>query len=129
MAGYKINSKKSAALILKIWWKCLAKNRETTSFRITDNNLKHFDATQTKHLTSWYGKNLKFLKKDIEEAIRKWRDYPWSWTMYWNSKNKKKENQEIDILPKEMFSFIAIHIKNSITCFKTLKEELTTSYG
>jgi hypothetical protein len=70
MAGYKINSRKSAALL------CICTNdkwaekeiRETVPFTKATNNIKHF-VILTKQMKDLYDKSLKCLKKEIEKDI------------------------------------------------------------
>jgi hypothetical protein len=49
--------------------------RETTPFMILTNNIKYLGVTLTKQVKDRYDKNLKTLKKEIED-LRKWRDLP-----------------------------------------------------
>jgi hypothetical protein len=44
--------------------------KETTPFTIVTNNIK----CQTKQVKELYAKNLKSLKKAIDEYVRKWKD-------------------------------------------------------
>jgi hypothetical protein len=53
--------------------------RETTSFTIVTNNMKHLGVTLTKEVKDLYDKNLKSLKKEIED-LRRLKDLPCSWT-------------------------------------------------
>jgi hypothetical protein len=55
-----------------------------------------------------YKENYKFLKKEIEEDYRKWRDLPCSWIGRINI-------VKIAILPKTIYMFNTIPIKISIT--------------
>jgi hypothetical protein len=49
-------------------------NRETMPFTRVTNNTKYFGVTLTKQVKNLYYKNIKSLKKEIEEDLRKWRD-------------------------------------------------------
>ena len=51
--------------------------RETTSFTIITNNIKYLGVTLTE-MKDLYDKNIKSLKKEIEEDLRRWKDLPCS---------------------------------------------------
>jgi hypothetical protein len=53
--------------------------REITPFTIITNNIKYLGGTLTKEVKDLYDKNFKSLKKEIEEDLRKWKDFPCSW--------------------------------------------------
>jgi hypothetical protein len=53
--------------------------RKTTPFSIVTNNIKYLGVTLTKEVKDLCDKNLKSLKKDIKEDLRRWKDIPCSW--------------------------------------------------
>ena len=53
--------------------------RETTPFTIVTNNIKYLGVTLTKEVKDLYDKNFKYLKKEIKEDLRRWKDLPCSW--------------------------------------------------
>ena len=53
--------------------------RETTPFSIVTNSIKYLGVTLTKEVKDLYDKNIKSLKKEIKEALRRWKDLPCSW--------------------------------------------------
>jgi hypothetical protein len=70
VAGYIINSNKSVGFLhLKDKW---GQNeiRVTTSFTKITNNIKYLGVTLTKEVKDLYNKNLKSLKKEIEDLRR-----------------------------------------------------------
>ena len=50
--------------------------RETTPFTRVTNNIKYFCVTQIKQVKDLYDRNIKSLKKEIEEDFRRWKDLP-----------------------------------------------------
>jgi hypothetical protein len=66
---YKINSKKSVGLL----YDELAETeiKETTPFTIPMNNTKYFCLILTKQVKDLYDKNLKFMKKEFEEDLKR----------------------------------------------------------
>ena len=73
VAGYKINSKKSVALLYTDDKWAEKEIRETSPFTIATNNIKYLGVTLTKQVKDLYDKNFKSLKKEIEEDTRKWK--------------------------------------------------------
>ena len=67
VAGYKISSNKSVAL-LYTKDKCAEKEiTETRPFKIVTNNITYLGLTLTKQVKDLHDKNFKFLKKEIKE--------------------------------------------------------------
>jgi hypothetical protein len=64
VARYKINSNKSNIYLKEV--------RGKTPFTIATNNISW--VTLSKQVKDLYDNNFKFLKKEIEEDLRKWRD-------------------------------------------------------
>ena len=79
MAGYKINSKKSVALLYTKDKEAGREIRETSPFMIATNSIKYLGITLTKKVKDLFDKNFKSLKKEIEEDTRKWKNLPCSW--------------------------------------------------
>jgi hypothetical protein len=70
VAGYKINSKKLVTLLYTNDKYAEKIVRETIPTKAT-NNIKYFSLTSTKQVTVLYDKNLKCLRKEIEEHIKR----------------------------------------------------------
>jgi hypothetical protein len=49
-----------------------------TPFTIATNNIKYLSMTLTKEVKDLYDKNLKSLKIEIKEDLRRWKDLPCS---------------------------------------------------
>ena len=76
VAGYKINSKKSVALLYTKDREAEREIRETSPFTIATNSIKYLGVTLTKKVKDLFDKNFKALKKEIEEDTRKWKNLP-----------------------------------------------------
>jgi hypothetical protein len=70
VAGYKINSNKSEVFLYSNDKQAEKEIRETTPFTIVTDNIKYLGVTITKHVKDLYVKNVKYLKKEIEEGLR-----------------------------------------------------------
>jgi hypothetical protein len=79
VSGYKINSNKSMAFLYTKDKQAEKEIREKTPFTIVTNNIKYLCVILTKEVKDLYDKNLKSLKKEIEEGLKRWKDLPCSW--------------------------------------------------
>ena len=79
MAGYKINSNKLVAFLYSKDKQTEKEIRERKPFTIATSNIKYLGVTLTKQVKDLYNKNFKYLKKEIEEDLRKWKVLPCSW--------------------------------------------------
>jgi hypothetical protein len=104
VAGYKINSNKSVAFLYTKDKKAEKEIRETTLFTIVTHNIKYLGVTLTKEIKDLYNKNIKSLKKEIEEDLRRWKDLPCSWVGRINI-------VKMAILLKAIYSFNGIPIR------------------
>jgi hypothetical protein len=70
VAGHKITSKDTVALLYTNDKWAQKKLRETTPFKIATNNIKYLGVSLTKHVKDLHDKNFKLFKKEFEEDIR-----------------------------------------------------------
>ena len=70
VAGYKINSSKSVAILYSKDKQSEKEIREMTHFTIATNSIKYLGVTLTKHVKDLYDKNFKTLKKEMEEDLK-----------------------------------------------------------
>jgi hypothetical protein len=78
VAGYKINSNKSVDFLYSKGKWAEKKIKEITPFTIV-TNIKYLGVILTKQVKDLYDKNLKSLKKELKEDLRRWKDLPCSW--------------------------------------------------
>ena len=76
VAGY--NSKKLIALLYTKDMEAEREIREISPFTIATNSIKYLGVSLTKQVEDLYDKNVKSLKKGIEEDKRKWKDFPYT---------------------------------------------------
>jgi len=74
VAGYKINSNKSVAILYSKDKEAEKESKEMTPFTMITNNIKYLGVTLTKQGNELYDKYFKSLKKEIEEDLRRWKD-------------------------------------------------------
>ncbi|KAL6084265.1 hypothetical protein STEG23_000768, partial [Scotinomys teguina] len=79
VAGYKVNSKKSVALLYTKDKRAKEEIKATSPFTIATNSIKYLGVILAKQVKDLYDENFNTLKKEMEEDLRKWKDLPCSW--------------------------------------------------
>ena len=74
VAGYKINTQKSAAFLYSNNERSEREIQETIPFTITSKRIKYLGINLHKEATDLYAKNYKMLMKVIEDNTNRWKD-------------------------------------------------------
>ena len=72
VTGYKVNSNKSVTFLYTNDKQAEKEISETTPFTIITNSKKYISITLTEQMKSLYDKNVRFLKKEVED-LRRWK--------------------------------------------------------
>jgi hypothetical protein len=114
---YKINSNKLVVFLYTNDNQAKKEIREATPFKIATNRIKYIGVTLSKHVKDLYNNNIKSLKKEIEEDLKKWRELSCSWTGRIN-------RVKMVILPKTIYKFNEILIKIPTHLFKDMERAI-----
>jgi hypothetical protein len=91
--------------------------RETRPFTIVTNNIKYLGLTLTMEVKDLYDNDFKFLIKEIEEDLRRWKYLPCSWIDRINIVN-------MAVLPKVIYRFNEILTKITTQFFTELERAI-----
>ena len=109
VAGYKINTQKSLALLYNNNEKTERKIKETIPFTTATKRIKYLGVYLPKETKDLYTENYKKLMKEIKEDINRWRNIPCSWVGRINI-------VKMTILPKAIYRANAIPSKPQWYC-------------
>ena len=144
MAKYKINSSKSDVILYSKDKQAEIEIREMAFFTIATNNIKYLRVSVTRQVKGLYDRNIKNLKKEIKEDIRRIKGLPCSWIGRINIvkmaifKNAKKK---FSAIPSKIPTHFIIELERAILKFifynrmrkpmiaKTIINSKTTSGG
>ena len=79
VAGYKVKTQKSLALLYTNNAKSERQIKESISFTIATKRIKYLGINLSKETKYLYMENYKILMKEIKDDINRWRDIPCSW--------------------------------------------------
>ena len=115
VAGHKINAQKSVAFLYINNETEEREIKESMTFTIASQSIRYLGINLTIEVKDLYPKNYRTFLKEIEEDTKRWKNIPCSWLGRINI-------VKISMLPRAIYTFIAIRIEIPCTFFRELEQ-------